>query len=80
MMQLRLGFSLVVVGLLLSACGSTTGDRAVSGAGIGAAAGVVGGALIGAPVIGAALGAAAGGTIGAATNPSDVDLGKPVWK
>jgi osmotically inducible lipoprotein OsmB len=80
MMQLRLGYSVVAVGLLLSACGSTTGDRAMSGAGIGAAAGVVGGALIGAPLIGAAVGAAAGGTIGAATNPSDVDLGKPVWK
>jgi hypothetical protein len=41
---------------------------------------VVGGALLGAPLIGAAVGAAAGGSIGAATNPSDVDLGKPVWK
>jgi osmotically inducible lipoprotein OsmB len=80
MMQLRLGLSVAAIGLLLSACGSTTGDRAMSGAGIGAAAGVVGGALIGAPLIGAAVGAAAGGTIGAATNPSDVDLGKPVWK
>jgi osmotically inducible lipoprotein OsmB len=80
MMQLRLGFSVAAIGLLLSACGSSTGDRAMSGAGIGAAAGVVGGALIGAPLIGAAVGAAAGGTIGAATNPSDVDLGKPVWK
>ena len=79
-MQLRLGLSAVAVGLSLSACGSTTGDRAMSGAGIGAVAGVVDGALIGAPVIGAAVGAAAGGTIGAATNPSDVDLGKPVWK
>ena len=79
-MQLRFGFSVVAVGLLLSACGSNTGDRAMSGAGIGAAAGVVGGALLGAPLIGAAVGAAAGGSIGAATNPSDVDLGKPVWK
>lgn len=79
-MQLRLGSSVVAIGLLLSACGSTTSDRAMSGAGIGAAAGVVGGALIGAPLIGAAVGAAAGGTIGAVTNPSDVDLGKPVWK
>jgi osmotically inducible lipoprotein OsmB len=79
-MHARLGFSVMALGLLLSACGSTTSDRAVSGAGIGAVAGVVGGALIGAPAIGAAVGAAAGGTIGAVTTPSDVDLGKPVWK
>ena len=76
----RLGFSLIAVALLLSACGSTTEDRAVSGAGIGAAAGAVGGAFFGAPLIGAAVGAAAGGTVGAATTPSQVDLGKPVWK
>ncbi len=79
-MQARLGFSVIAITLMLSACGSTTSDRAVSGAGIGAAAGVVGGALIGAPLIGAAVGAAAGGAVGAATTPSQVDLGKPVWK
>jgi uncharacterized membrane protein len=79
-MRLRLGFSVVAIGLMLSACGTTTTDRAVSGAGIGAVAGVVGGALIGAPLVGAAVGAAAGAGVGAATQPSDVDLGKPVWK
>jgi osmotically inducible lipoprotein OsmB len=79
-MRPRLGFTVIALGLLLAGCGSTTGDRAVSGAGIGAAAGAVGGALIGAPLVGAAIGAAAGGAIGAATQPSQVDLGKPVWK
>jgi len=64
----------------LSACGSTPGDRALSGAGIGAAAGAVIGAPFGAPGIGAAVGAAAGGAIGAATTSSQVDLGKPVWR
>ena len=68
------------VALLLSACGSTTEDRAISGAGIGAAAGAVTGAIIGVPLVGAAVGAAAGGAVGAATTPSQVDLGKPVWK
>ena len=58
-MRPRLGFTVIALGLLLAGCGSTTGDRAVSGAGIGAAA---------------------GGAIGAATQPSQVDLGKPVWK
>jgi hypothetical protein len=72
-----------VAGLLLlglSACGDTPGDRALSGAGIGAAAGAVIGAPFGAPGIGAAVGAAAGGATGALTTPSQVDLGKPVWR
>ncbi len=40
---------LAVVALLgMSACGTSTSDRALSGAGIGAGVGVVGGALVGA--------------------------------
>jgi len=66
--------------LTLSACGTNPGDRAISGAGIGAAAGAVGGALVGAPLAGAAIGAAAGGVTGAVTSPSQVDLGRPVWR
>ncbi|HUH84050.1 MAG TPA: glycine zipper family protein [Stellaceae bacterium] len=79
-MGTRLGMSVVAMALLLAACGTSTTDRAASGAGIGAAAGAIGGAFFGAPLIGAAVGAAAGGTVGAVTTPSDVDLGKPVWK
>jgi osmotically inducible lipoprotein OsmB len=79
-MHPRLGLGVVALALLLAGCGSTTGDRAVSGAGIGAAAGAITGAFVGAPLTGAAIGAAAGGAIGAATNPSQVDLGKPVWQ
>lgn len=71
---------LVAAGLLLSGCGTSPADRAVTGAGIGAAGGAVVGALVGAPMMGAALGAAAGATTGAATSPSDVYLGKPIWK
>ena len=66
--------------LLLSACGQTPTDRAVTGAGVGAAGGAVVGALIGAPFIGAMVGAAGGATVGAATDPSDIYLGKPVYK
>lgn len=75
-------FSAVIaaIALLLAGCGATTGDRAISGAAIGAAAGAVGVAIIGAPLAGAAIGAAAGTAVGAATTPSQVDLGKPVWK
>ena len=63
-----------------AACGSSVGDRALSGAGIGAAAGAIGGALVGAPGTGAAIGAGIGAAAGAATDKEDVDLGKPVWR
>lgn len=59
----------------LAACGSSTGDRALSGAGIGAGTG----ALVGGPV-GALVGGVAGGTAGAVTDEEDVDLGEPVWR
>ncbi len=79
-MRLRLGLCVVGSALLLSACGSTQADRAMSGAGIGAVTGAIGGALLGAPSVGVVLGAAAGATLGAATTPSQVDLGKPIWR
>jgi osmotically inducible lipoprotein OsmB len=66
--------------LALSACGHTTGDRALSGAGIGAGIGVVGGALVGDPLEGAAIGGAVGAGTGALTNSRQIDLGKPVWR
>jgi uncharacterized membrane protein len=80
MMGFRLGLCVVASAFLLSACGATQGDRAMSGAGIGAVTGVIGGALLGAPAVGMVLGAAAGATVGAATSPAQVDFGKPIWK
>jgi osmotically inducible lipoprotein OsmB len=74
-----LRLSLAVGLLALGACGQSTGDRGLSGAGIGAA-GAVGGALLGAPLEGAAIGAGVGAAAGALTSPSTVDLGKPVWE
>jgi osmotically inducible lipoprotein OsmB len=71
----------VVIGVLvLAACGQTTGDRALSGGAIGAGAGAVGGALMGSPGTGALVGGALGAGAGALTNPSQVDLGRPVWE
>jgi hypothetical protein len=64
----------------LGACGYTTGDRAVSGAGIGAGAGLVGGYLVGAPLEGALIGGAVGAGTGALTGPSQVNLGRPIWR
>lgn len=67
--------------LALAACGNTTEDRALSGAGIGAAGGAVIGAVTGiGPVGGALIGGAVGGTAGVLTDPSQVNLGKPVWR
>lgn len=73
--------SMAVLVLMLSACGNTKGDRALSGAGIGAGVGAVGGAVMGgSPLTGAAVGAAVGGATGALTEEDDINLGKPAWK
>lgn len=59
---------------LLSACGTATGDRGLSGAGIGAGIGVLGGPP------GIVVGGAIGAGVGILTKPSQVNLGKPAWK
>ena len=77
-----LAASLTGLGLLLTACGTSQGDRALSGAAIGAGSGAAIGAAFGgvgaAP--GAAVGAVAGGATGALTSPRQVDLGRPIWR
>jgi len=66
---------------LLAACGNSTGDRALSGAGIGAGVGAVGGAVVGGdPVDGALIGGAVGAAAGGLTKKSDINLGKPIWR
>ena len=71
----------IALALVLSACGSSTSDRALSGGAIGAATGAAGGALLGGSALGGAvLGGAAGAAIGGLTDKDDVDLGKPVWR
>jgi len=67
--------------MLLSACGHTTGDRALSGAGIGAGVGAVGSAVAGGDLAtGALVGGAVGAAAGAITSPREVDLGRPIWR
>lgn len=66
--------------MLLAACGRSTGDRALSGAGIGAGVGAAGAAITGGSVLGGAvLGGAAGAATGALTDKDDIDLGDPWW-
>lgn len=79
-MMTRIAFPLTLLALGLAGCGTTPGDRGLSGAGIGAAGGAVVGAMVGAPLAGAAIGAGAGAAAGAATSPSTIDLGTPVWE
>jgi osmotically inducible lipoprotein OsmB len=68
-------------GVLLSACGTSTTDRALSGGGLGAAGGAAIGGLTGGSVVGGALlGGAAGAAAGALTSSDDVDLGRPAWR
>ncbi|MEI6729983.1 MAG: hypothetical protein WCL30_01885 [Pseudomonadota bacterium] len=71
----------IAVTTLLSACGNTGSDRAISGAGIGAGVGALGGAVVGGSVLGAAVvGGAVGAAAGGLTNDHDINLGKPIWK
>jgi len=72
--------AVLLVGLLLTGCGASQQDRALSGGAIGAGAGGLVGAAVGHPLAGAVLGGAGGAATGAYTNPNQVDLGKPVWK
>jgi hypothetical protein len=73
--------ALLTLGLTLAGCGQSRGDRAVSGGLIGAGAGAAVSAIVGGPLlVGAAIGAGAGALGGAATNPRDINLGKPAWE
>lgn len=68
--------------IALSACGNTTLDRGVSGAGIGAGAGAAVGAIFGGVgvVPGALIGAAVGGGTGALSSKEQINIGDPVWR
>jgi osmotically inducible lipoprotein OsmB len=60
----------IPLAFVLSACGDTWGERAVTGGGMGAGAGLAIGAVVGWPLLAPALvGAAVGAGIGAVTTP-----------
>ncbi|PIZ31359.1 MAG: hypothetical protein COY40_02255 [Alphaproteobacteria bacterium CG_4_10_14_0_8_um_filter_53_9] len=81
-MKQLIAYPLVALAAIgVSACGSTPGDRALSGAGLGAAAGTVGTVVTGGnPLTGALIGAGVGAAAGAVTNEDQVNFGKPIWK
>ena len=75
----KLAVALFLTSMLI-ACGSSTTDRTLSGAGIGAAGGAAAGAATGGnPVTGAVLGGAAGAAVGGLTDEDDFNLGDPLW-
>ena len=69
-----------VLATSLSACGTTTSDRALSGGLLGAGAGAAIGSLSGDAGTGALIGGAAGAAAGALTDPCSVNLGHPFWR
>ena len=66
--------------LVVTGCGTTPGDRIISGSMLGAAGGAVIGAATGNPAAGAAIGAVGGALVGGVTRPCDLDLGSPYWR
>jgi osmotically inducible lipoprotein OsmB len=80
MKRLALAAALTLSVASLSACGHTTGDRALSGAGIGALGGLAVGSLVGDAGAGAVIGGLGGAAVGALTSPRDVNLGTPIWR
>jgi osmotically inducible lipoprotein OsmB len=70
----------LLAAVALSACGTTPGDRAVSGGLIGAGAGAAIGSLSGNAGTGALIGGAAGAVTGAVTDPCTLNLGDPWWR
>jgi len=72
--------AMLVSALAVAGCGTTPGERAVTGGMLGAAGGAVIGAATGNPAAGAAIGAVSGAAIGAVTDPCDLNLGSPFWK
>lgn len=68
--SIRLGVMSLPLVLAVAACGSTPGERAVTGGVIGAGSGAVVGSVTGIGVIpGAVVGGLGGAAIGAATTP-----------
>lgn len=72
--------AVALLSVSLVACGTTTGDRLASGAGLGALSGAAVGAVtelgVGQAVL---IGAAAGALVGAIARSDQVNLGAPPW-
>jgi len=75
-----MGLVAVLTGsLALSGCGTTPGDRALSGGLLGAGTGAVIGSVAGSAGKGALIGGLGGVALGALTSPGVINLGDPPW-
>lgn len=64
----------------LAGCGTTPGDRGLSGGLLGAGTGAAIGSLAGSAGTGALIGGLGGVALGVLTSPGVLDLGQPVWR
>jgi hypothetical protein len=79
-MRSKTGLALAfMASISLAACGTTPGDRAVSGGLLGAGTGAVIGSIAGGAGEGALIGGLGGALLGAVTSPSDLYMGEPPW-
>jgi hypothetical protein len=69
----------VICGLAVSGCGTTPGDRGLSGGLLGAGTGAVIGSMAGSAGTGALLGGLGGAAIGMLTSSDTINLGEPAW-
>ena len=67
-------------GLALSGCGTTPGDRGLSGGLLGAGTGAAIGAMAGNAGTGALIGGLGGAAIGMLTSSDTINFGEPAWK
>jgi hypothetical protein len=79
--MMRSFVTFVAAALFLTACGNTSEERGITGAGLGAAGGAMLGAVTGLSVLqGAVIGTAVGGAAGLLTNKDTLNIGDPIWK
>ena len=69
-----------VLSLALAGCGTTPGDRGLSGGLLGAGTGAAIGAMTGSAATGALIGGLGGAAIGMLTSSDTINLGEPAWK
>ena len=70
----------LVCGLSLAGCGTTPGDRGLSGGMLGAGTGAVIGSLAGSAGTGALIGGLGGAAIGMLTSSDTINFGEPAWR
>src|SRR4029077_14488978 len=69
--------AVALTAICLSACGTTPGDRALSGGLLGAGTGAAIGAAAGNPGAGALIGGLGGAALGGVDRPKQIDPGPP---